>query len=113
LIYGDYRQVEQPGLGRLLALQSLCDKDGSYFSRILIFLEEIRGPACLGTPGLSPASPNVNPGLVKSNKQSLALQFGFERFRYVSLNCCKFSLLRPKSVIEWAAFICHSMCGPG
>jgi len=25
-------------------LQSLCDKDASYFSRILIFLEGIRGP---------------------------------------------------------------------
>jgi len=31
-------------------LQSLCDKDASYFSRILHFLEGIRDPACQGFP---------------------------------------------------------------
>ena len=45
-------------------LQSLCNKDASYISRILNFLEGIRGPTCQRAPGLGPASPIVNPGLV-------------------------------------------------
>jgi len=44
-------------------LQCLWDKDASYFSRILNFFGSNTGPACQGVPGLSPASPIVNPGL--------------------------------------------------
>jgi len=41
-------------------LQSLCDKDASYFSRILNFFGRSTGPCLPGALGLSPASPIVN-----------------------------------------------------
>ena len=47
----------------VLAFAKLVEQGCSYFSRILIFLEGIRGPAYQGAPGLSPASPIVNPAL--------------------------------------------------
>ena len=43
--------------------QSLCDNDGSSFSRNLKFFGRNTGPRFPGAPGLSPASPIVNLGL--------------------------------------------------
>jgi len=55
-IYGKLQTSWTTGF-RYWHLQSLCDKDAGYFSRILIFWKEY------GASGLSSASPIVNPGL--------------------------------------------------
>jgi len=47
LVYGDYRQVEQPGLGTGI-FKACVTRMPALSAGFYIFLEWIRGPACQG-----------------------------------------------------------------
>jgi len=67
LIYVDCRQVEQPGLGTGI-FKACATRMQAISAGFEIFLEGIRSPTCQEAPGLSPASPIVNPGLITVDK---------------------------------------------